>query len=360
MRICPFRETINSENPVIDWALAEVLAMGSLLIEGTSIRFTGQDSRRGTFSQRHSVLYDTVNEYPYVPLNHIRENQAVLRIFDSPLSEIACLGFEFGYTIMASNTLTFWEAQFGDFVNNSQTIIDQYISCAEYKWGITTNLIMLLPHGYDGQGPEHSSARIERFLQMCAEDNMFICNFTTPSQYFHAIRRHRLMAYKMPMIIFSPKSMLRHTKAVSSMDDLTKSKFHTIIDDADVQNPSDIKRILMCTGKIYWDLLAEKEKQNADNVAIVRMEQIYPVDHNLLTHVISKYPNASDVYWVQEEPKNMGVWSFIKDHITDHLAKNQKLSFVGRKASPSTATGSYRVHVNEQNEIMNQSFDMIH
>lgn len=351
------KEMVQNEDPSIDWAMAESLAFGSLLIQGSDIRFAGQDSRRGTFSQRHAVLYDTVNEYPFTPLNHIRENQAKLRIFDSPLSEVACLGFEFGYSTIASNALTFWEAQFGDFVNNAQTITDQYISCAEYKWGVTSNLVMLLPHGYDGQGPEHSSARIERFLQMCSEDNMIIGNFTTPAQYFHAIRRHMLMPYKMPMVLFTPKSMLRHPKAVSSKDDLTKGKFHTLIDDYSVKNFNIVERLIFCSGKIYWDLLAEKEANNYENVAIIRIEQIYPLDTALLASIIGQYSKANEIYWVQEEPKNMGIWSFIKDYFDDILVENQKLSYIGRKASPSTATGSFKVHINEQNEIIKKSFD---
>jgi 2-oxoglutarate decarboxylase len=350
------KKIFEDTKPSIDWALAESLAIGSVLTEGNEVRFTGQDSRRGTFSQRHSVLIDNKNEEAYIPLNNISQNQALLRIFDSPLSEIACLGFEYGYSVIAENGLTFWEAQFGDFANNAQSIFDQFISCGETKWGQTSNLIMLLPHSYDGQGPEHSSARMERYLQLCANNNMFVANFTTPAQYFHAIRRHHLMSVKIPMVIMTPKSMLRNPLAVSSIDDLAFGKLEEIIDHQGINNPSDIKRILLTSGKIYYELLDYYTKNQINDTAIIRIEQLYPFRYDLLIDIINKYQNNDSIVWVQEEPKNMGAWNFISSMFYEKDDRFFRLKYAGRAASSSTATGSMKIHLAEQQEIMQIAF----
>ncbi|MFC2131555.1 multifunctional oxoglutarate decarboxylase/oxoglutarate dehydrogenase thiamine pyrophosphate-binding subunit/dihydrolipoyllysine-residue succinyltransferase subunit [Bacteroidota bacterium] len=351
-------EMIISDKPAIDWSMAEAFAFGTILLDGKEIRFSGQDSRRGTFSQRHSVLTDIQTEETYTPLNHVKENQAVLRIFDSSLSELAVLGFEYGYSVIAKTGLTLWEAQFGDFSNGAQAIVDQFISCAEAKWGQTSNLVMLLPHSYDGQGPEHSSARLERYLQQCAENNMIVCYLSTPAQYFHVLRRQILMKHKKPLIIMTPKSMLRHPRAVSGIDDFTKTSFKEIIDDEAInkKNAVKVKRILICTGKLYWELLAEKEKNQRDDVAIIRIEQLYPLNSDLLNKYIIKYKNATQLAWVQEEPQNMGAWTHMALKFMSILPDNIKLYYVGRKESAATATGLLQIHNEEQEGLIKQAF----
>ncbi len=349
------RRMFESKKPDIDWAMAEALAFGSILLDGNEIRFTGEDSRRGTFSQRHASITDMQTEEVYIPLNDISPNQAKLRIFDSPLSEMAVLGFEFGYSIIAKNSLTIWEAQFGDFANISQGIIDQFIACSEVKWGVTSNLVMLLPHGYDGQGPEHSSARLERFLQLCGDENMIVGNFTTPAQYFHALRRQVKLAHKMPLIIMTPKSMLRHPQAVSSVSDLAKGNFMHVIDDSGAQNPNEINRLIITSGKIYYDLLSEKLKQEKNDVAITRLEQLYPLNKKAIMELVDRYSNAKEILWVQEEPQNMGAWSYLFPELLDIIGDKSKLKYVGRKASASTSTGSYKHHLREQEEIVNDA-----
>ena len=350
------RKMIESADDPIDWPTAESLAFGSILLDGNEIRFSGEDSRRGTFSQRHSVLTDISTEEEYVPLNHIQEKQAMIRIFDSPLSELGVLGFEYGYSVIARDHLTLWEAQYGDFVNVSQPIIDQFISCAERKWGQVSNLVMLLPHGYDGQGPEHSSARLERFLQLCAENNMFVGNFTTPAQYFHALRRQVLMEEKKPMILMTPKSMLRNPRAVSHLNEFSEGKFNELIDDEEITK-NKVRRVLLCTGKIYYDLLEKREKDEIDDIAIVRVEQIYPLHEKLLKKIITSYKNAKEVAWVQEEPENMGAWQFIFKRLYKMLPKSKNLNYYGREERASTATGSYKVHVSQQEKIVNDAFE---
>jgi 2-oxoglutarate dehydrogenase E1 component len=351
-------QMVNSEKASIDWSMAEALSFGSILIDGFDIRFSGQDSRRGTFSQRHSVLTDMNTEVTYTPLNHLSNNQGRLRIFDSSLSELAVLGFEYGYSVVAKKSLTIWEAQFGDFVNGAQAIIDQFISCAEYKWNQKTNLVMLLPHSYDGQGPEHSSARLERFLQLCAENNMLVCNLSTPSQYFHVLRRQILSKNIKPLVIMTPKSMLRHPMAVSSLKDFTDFSFMEVInDDSFTKNNSDkVKRILLCSGKVYWDLLEKRKKSNNDNTAIIRVEQLYPLNIEMILNFISQFKNASECIWVQEEPQNMGAWNFIALKLMTYLPDNLKLFYVGRKESAATATGILQVHNEEQEGLVNQAF----
>lgn len=347
------RDMIESSEPAIDWAMGEALGLASILLEGRSIRFTGQDSRRGTFSQRHSVLTDIENETRLNLYDNIQKDQGYLRIWDSPLSEAAVLGFEYGYSVVAANDLTLWEAQFGDFTNNAQIVTDQFITCAEVKWGQTSNLVMLLPHSYDGQGPEHSSARLERFLQMCSEDNMIVGNFTTPAQYFHALRRQIFMTFKLPMILMTPKSMLRHPKAVSSLKDFSHGEFMPIIDD-ETANAESIKRVLFCTGKVYYDLLEKKTAISDTETAIVRIEQLYPLHKAKLTAIVEKYKHA-ELVWVQEEPKNMGAWQHILINSLD-LGFGHKLKYIGRKEGAATATGSFKRHQMEQTLIAEQAF----
>ena len=340
----------------IDWAMAELLAFGTILLDGKEIRMTGQDSRRGTFSQRHAVLVDMKNEEIYISLNHIEKGQKQLRIFDSPLSELAVLGYEYGYSVIANDSLTLWEAQFGDFSNMAQPIVDQFLSCAEQKWGQLSNLTLLLPHSYDGQGPEHSSARPERFLQLCADDNMFVCNLTTPAQYFHALRRQTMLERNKPLIVMTPKSMLRHPAAVSSVSDLTDFGFYEILDDKSVSNTKEIKRLLLCSGKVYYELLEKYADINNLKVAFVRIEQLYPLDTVSLTKIFEKYNNANEIVWVQEEPQNMGAWCYIKPLIEPLLANNQQLHYAGRTPRSATATGSANKHAIEQKELIEAAF----
>lgn len=348
-------EMVKSDKPLIDWAMAELLAFGSILLDGNEVRFSGQDSRRGTFSQRHAVMTDIQTEIDYIPLNHISKDQNILRIFDSPLSEMAVLGFEYGYSVISKNGLTLWEAQFGDFANNAQTIVDQYMACGEVKWGQTSNLVMLLPHGYDGQGSEHSSARLERYLQLCAENNLIVGNFSSPANYFHALRRQTLMPYKMPMILMTPKGMLRHPLNASSVEELTSGKFKHIIDETPV-NKEIVRKVLICTGKIYFELESERIKRNIHDIAIVRVEQLYPFNTELFTDTIKSYTNAQSVCWVQEEPKNMGAWGYLLPIFVDAAENIKKqVKYIGRKASAATATGIYQIHIVEQQEIIDSA-----
>ena len=346
-------EMMESNQPLIDWAMAELLAFGSLLVENKEVRISGQDSRRGTFSQRHAVYTDFEREFDYIPLNHIKHNQSVLRIFDSPLSEVAVLGFEYGYSVISKNGLTLWEAQFGDFANNAHTIVDQYISCAEVKWGQTSNLVMLLPHGYDGQGPEHSSARLERYLLQCAENNMFVGNISTPANYFHALRRQTVLPTKIPMILMTPKGMLRHPLAVSSVEELTNGTFQHLIDDNYIADKNAVRKVLLTTGKLYYELHQERMKLNINDIAIVRIEQLYPLHKELLLEILNSYSNATEICWVQEEPKNQGAWTYLFNIFFDILGDRlSQLKYVGRKASAATATGINKIHLKEQAKII--------
>lgn len=345
---------VYDEPSSIDWAMAENLAFGSILLEKRNIRFTGQDTRRGTFSQRHSVLVDSKNEDIYIPLNHIDEDQQFIKIYDSPLTELAAVGYEYGYSLIEDKGLTLWEAQYGDFANVAIPMFDQFLSCGESKWGQTSNLVILLPHGYEGQGSEHSSARPERYLQLCADGNMIVANLSTPAQYFHILRRQVYSDKKVPLILFTPKSLLRHPLAVSTLEEFTQKGFQTIIDDK-IENPKNIKRVIFCTGKIYYELLEKREKMQIDNIALVRVEQLYPLDKNLISKIISKYPNVSEYVWMQEETKNMGYWNYIALQFQDILTDSKKLRYIGRPASPSTATGSSKIHLAEQELIISQA-----
>jgi len=348
----------------IDWGCGEALAFGSLVLEGTEVRVSGQDTRRGTFSHRHAVLHDIENDARWVPLAHIRAGQAPFVIIDSMLSENACLGFEFGFSMADPTKLVVWEAQFGDFANGAQVVIDQFIAASESKWQRMSGLVLLLPHGYEGQGPEHSSARLERYLQLCAENNMQVCNFTTPAQYFHALRRQMHRTFRKPLIVMSPKSLLRHKLAVSTLRELSEGRFEPVLDDvalagapeAEVTlDPASARRILLCSGKIYYALLAGRRERSAASTAIVRVEQLYPFPRRELEAVLARYPQAEQVYWVQEEPANMGAWRFIEPLLRSLIA-GRTLTYVGRDAAASPASGSYKVHQAEETEMVTRAF----
>ena len=342
----------------IDWAMGEALAFGSLCLDGHKIRLSGQDCERGTFSQRHSVLYDQETEERYIPLAHLAPNQARYEVINSMLSEEAVLGFEYGYSLARPNALTLWEAQFGDFANGAQVVFDQFISSGERKWLRMSGLVCLLPHGYEGQGPEHSSARLERWLQMCAEDNMQVAYCTTPSNYFHILRRQMKRDFRKPLIMMTPKSLLRHKRATSSLAEMAgESSFHRLLwDDAEVikdgpiklQKDAKIRRVVMCSGKVYYDLLEEREKRGIDDVYLLRIEQLYPFPAKALINELSRFRNA-EMVWCQEEPKNMGAWSFIDPYlewVLAHIdAKYQRVRYTGRPAAASPATGLMSKHL---------------
>lgn len=355
-----FRKTIKlqddrlkmiEDGQALDWAMGELLAYGSLLMEGIPIRLSGQDVARGTFSHRHAVLRLEDSEEEYLPLNHIKDKKASIEIFNSPLSEYGVLGFEYGYSLTTPHSLTIWEAQFGDFNNGAQIIIDQFLSSAEDKWNVMNDLVLLLPHGYEGQGPEHSSARMERFLILCAENNMQIVNCTTPANFFHVLRRQFKRDFRKPLIIFTPKSLLRHPKCVSPIEDFTVNGFKEVFDDLNA-DPDKITKVVFCSGKIYYDLLEEKQKLNNTNIALVRLEQIYPLPLKQLRSIIKKYKNSKKWLWVQEEPVNMGAWTFLHLNFKDVPLKN-----IARPASGSPATGSSKFHAIRQQKIIDKTFE---
>jgi 2-oxoglutarate decarboxylase len=354
------REVLNGAP--MDWATAETLAFGSLVLEGTPVRLSGQDSGRGTFSQRHLELYDSETGDRYIPLRHLSPSQARFDVFDSSLSEYAVMGFEFGYSLADPLTLVLWEAQFGDFANGAQILIDNFISSAESKWGQPSGLVLLLPHGYEGQGPEHSSARIERFLQLCAENNMQVVNASTPAQYFHVLRRQMhggpdRRGVRKPLIIFTPKRMLRNPRAVSNLDELMTGTFHEIMDETAVIDPARITRLLMCSGQVYYDLLAAREERKIEHVAIVRLEQMYPFPASGVQVILARYPALAEVVWVQEEPRNMGAWRFVQEQMQPILeAYRRMLRYVGRPESASTSAGSLKRHQEEQADLVESAF----
>jgi 2-oxoglutarate dehydrogenase E1 component len=345
----------------MDWATAEAIAFGSLVLEGTAVRLSGQDSARGTFSQRHLELYDFETGGQYVPMKNLDPAQASFDVIDSSLSEYAVMGFEFGYTIGDPLSLVMWEAQFGDFVNGAQIMIDQFIAAAESKWGQPSGLVLLLPHGYEGQGPEHSSARIERFLQLCAENNMQVANCTTPAQYFHLLRRQMRggpdrRGVRKPLIIFTPKSMLRHPRAVSTIQDLTAGTFQEAIPDQSGVPASEITRLIFCSGKIYWELVAAREERKASHVAIARLEQFYPFPVDEVQTILGQYGSNTEVFWVQEEPKNNGGWRFVQEQFDPLLDYKRRIRYVGRPESASPATGSSKRHAQEQADVIENAF----
>ncbi|GMT44924.1 MAG: 2-oxoglutarate dehydrogenase subunit E1 [bacterium] len=351
IRLQQQRAAMVEKKGTLDWAMGELLAYGSLLNENIPVRLSGQDVERGTFSHRHAVLRLEDSEEKYVPLNHISNKQALFEVHNSSLSEYGVLGFEYGYSLTSPYSLTIWEAQFGDFANTAQVIFDQFISSAEEKWNVMNDLVVLLPHGYEGQGPEHSSARIERFLTLAAENNMQIANCTTPANFFHILRRQLKRKFRKPLIIFTPKSLLRHPKAVSSLADFTTGGFRETIDDATAQ-PGKITRVVFCSGKLYYNLLAEKEKLKNTSVALIRIEQLYPFPKQQVDTIISKYKGARPIVWAQEEPANMGAWEFMRKEFDKEI----DLILIGRPASGSPATGSSKFHVIREQKILDKVF----
>jgi 2-oxoglutarate dehydrogenase E1 component len=341
-----------TEHQKVDWATAELMAYGSLLFEGKDVRMSGQDVKRGTFSHRHAVLYDETSNAEYNRLNHLSDTQTPFRIYNSLLSEYAVLGFEFGYSMANPNALVIWEAQFGDFCNGAQTMIDQFIAAAETKWQRMNGLVMLLPHGYEGQGPEHSSARMERFLQMCAESNMVITNVTTAANFFHVLRRQLTWEFRKPLINFSPKANLRHPGSYSLEADFTKGGFKEVIDDELVKNADEVKKVILCSGKMYFDLAEKQLKDNRKDIALIRLEQIHPLPQNQLDSLHQKYKKAQ-WFWVQEEPLNMGAATFLKMNL-----QNINFGIISRTASASTATGYAKIHAKEQLEIIEKAFSI--
>lgn len=335
----------------LDWAMGELLAYGSLLIEGNPVRLSGQDVERGTFSHRHSVMRLEDSEEQYIPLNHIREGQSKFEVYNSSLSEYGVLGFEYGYALAAPNTLTIWEAQYGDFANTAQVIFDQFISSAEEKWNVMNGLVMFLPHGYEGQGPEHSSARMERYLALTAENNIQVANCTTPANFFHLLRRQVKSSFRKPLIVFTPKSLLRHPKAVSPLNDFTKGGFKEVIDN-NFAKTEKVTRLVFCTGKVYYDLQAEQEKRKDETIALVRLEQLYPFPMAQVKELLEKYKNVITYVWAQEEPANMGAWK----HVKKYFDEDRRLTLISRPATGSPATGSSRFHNIGQQKIIDKVF----
>jgi 2-oxoglutarate dehydrogenase E1 component len=344
----------------IEWATAEALAIASLCAEGTHVRMSGQDTGRGTFSQRHAVLVDQETEQRYVPINHVSPGQAPFEIIDSPLSEAAVVGFEYGYSLADPSTLVLWEAQFGDFANGAQVIIDQFLSSGEAKWLRMSGLVLLLPHGYEGQGPEHSSARIERYLQLCAEDNIQVCNLTTAANYFHALRRQIRRNFRKPLVIFTPKSLLRAREVMSRLDELGPgTSFHRVIGETQTIAADDaVRRVVLCSGKVYFDLAKDRTRRGEDRVALVRVEQPYPFPFNSLAKVLQPYRNA-EIVWCQEEPQNMGAWNFIDRRVEQVLAEldvaAKRPRFAGRTEAASPATGLHQRHIEEQTQLVDEA-----
>ena len=338
---------------VFDWAMGELLAYGTLLKDGHPVRLSGEDVKRGTFSHRHAVLTLVDSEDEFIPLETIN-SEAKLSIYNSLLSEYGVLGFEYGYALANPNALTIWEAQFGDFFNGAQIIVDQYIASAETKWQRGNGLVMLLPHGYEGQGPEHSSARVERFLELCADSNIQVANCTTPANFFHMLRRHMLRDFRKPLIIFTPKSLLRSNKCVSKLEEFTNGKFHELIDDT-YADAKKVKRVLLCTGKIYYDLLEKQQADKRKDVAIVRVEQLYPTPVIQILKIKGKYAKATEFIWVQEEPENMGAWPYICRKF--HNDKVINLNVISRHEGSSTATGFAKQHAAQQLHIVAKAFE---
>ncbi|HSI26188.1 MAG TPA: multifunctional oxoglutarate decarboxylase/oxoglutarate dehydrogenase thiamine pyrophosphate-binding subunit/dihydrolipoyllysine-residue succinyltransferase subunit, partial [Aeromicrobium sp.] len=339
----------------IDWGTGEILAFGALLLDGRPIRMAGQDSRRGTFSSRFATIIDRNTGDEWTPLSHVGENQAPFYIYDSLLSEYAALGFEYGYSVARPEALTVWEAQFGDFVNGAQSVIDEYISSGETKWGQKSGVVMLLPHGYEGQGPDHSSARIERFLAMAAEDAFTVAQPSTPASYFHLLRKHALQVEHRPLIVFTPKSMLRSKAAASDPADFTSGSWRPVIPD-DTIDGGLIERVLLCSGRVTWDLYAERSKREDKRTAIVRLEQLYPRPLDEINAILQQYPNATQVRWVQDEPANQGPWPHVHMHFAGQFQRDLPLHVIARAESSTTAVGSHQRHVEEQEALMEQAF----
>jgi 2-oxoglutarate dehydrogenase E1 component len=344
-------EMVQSDS--IDWGMGEALAIGSLLAEGSTVRLAGQDCRRGTFGHRHAVIVDKHTGWQYKPLKQMYEGDAKLYVYDSLLSEYAAMGFEYGYSVIRPNALVMWEAQFGDFANGAQTIIDEFIAAGEQKWAQRSDVTLLLPHGYEGQGPDHSSARVERFLQLCAQDNITVAMPSTPASYFHLLRWQVKSPLVRPLVVFTPKSLLRAKFATSKVTDFTEGTFKSIIDDETV-NPAEVTSVLLCSGKVYYDLVAEREKTGRKDVAIIRMERLYPLPTALLPQALGRFPQLRDVRFVQEEPRNQGAGPFMLLNLPEVI--NRPLTLISRPASSSPAVGSHHRHEVEQETLVKQAF----
>jgi 2-oxoglutarate dehydrogenase E1 component len=347
------RDMIDGKAP-LDWSTAEALAFGSLLESGYPVRLSGQDSRRGTFTQRHSVLYDVNTRERYKPLNNIKEGQATFCVYNSPLSEYAVLGFDYGYGLDFPDMLVLWEAQFGDFANGAQIIIDQYIVCSETKWGETSSIVLLLPHGYHGQGPEHSSARLERYLAACAEDNIQVANPSVPASYYHILRRQALRKIKKPLVLMTPKGMLRDPRCTSPIEHFATGRFEEILPDTTA--PANAKRVILCTGKVYFDLNDYRNAEKITDTAIIRLEQIYPLHKKKLLDAVGRFKKVESIVWCQEESANMGAWPSLQPRLRKLFGR--EIAYAGRDASASTATGAHAIHELEQRELVNQAFKL--
>jgi 2-oxoglutarate dehydrogenase E1 component len=365
------RAKMGSGEVPMDWAFGEAMAIGTLVQEGFDIRLSGQDSGRGTFSQRHASMYDTMTGERWSPLTELKSEtdpNARFYVFDSSLSEAGVLGFEYGYSVVCPDELVMWEAQFGDFSNGAQVVIDQYIAASEDKWQQRCRLVMLLPHGYEGQGPEHSSARLERYLQLCAENNLQVTYPTTPAQYFHLLRRQVKQEIVRPLIVMTPKSLLRLPAASSTIDELTTGGFQPVIDDARITDRNAVTGIVLCSGKVFYDIDAAREERSngleppaiagGSEIAVVRLEQFYPFPATALLDIFASYPNARQFVWAQEEPQNMGGWTFVAPRINELLPANNEIHYIGRTPSASPATGSYAIHELEQKQIVNQALNI--
>ncbi len=355
-RFLELRRECRDEKRPLDWGTAEALAYATLVTEGAPVRLSGQDSRRGTFSHRHAVLHDHVNGRLYTPLAFVDKKQARFEVWDSPLSEAGVLGFEYGYSLDSPDALVIWEAQFGDFANGAQVLIDQFLSSSEDKWYRLSGLVLLLPHGFEGQGPEHSSARLERWLNLCAEDNMQVCNLTTPAQCFHVLRRQVVRPFRKPLVIMSPKSLLRAPQAASTLEELATGSFQRIIPDTAGLDAKAVKRVLLCSGKVYYDLAAARETSKRTDVAIVRVEQLYPLQAQDVVKALAPYSDKCEVVWVQEEPWNMGAWYYMQARLPDIIGKKRRLTCASRPESASPATGSHSAHKIEQERLVEQAF----
>jgi len=345
----------------VDWGMGEHLAFASLVASGYPVRLSGEDSGRGTFTHRHSVLHDQNREKwdtgTYIPLQNVADNQAPFVVIDSILSEEAVLGFEYGYASADPNTLTIWEAQFGDFANGAQVVIDQFLASGEVKWGRANGLTLMLPHGYEGQGPEHSSARLERFMQLAADNNIQIVQPTTASQIFHVLRRQQVRMFRKPLVIMTPKSLLRNKDATSALSEFTRGEFRTVIPELNAEiDASKVKRVIACSGKVYYDLVKKREEKKAGDVAIVRVEQLYPFPHKAFAAELRKYPNVSEIVWCQDEPQNQGAWFFVQHYVHENMTEGQKLGYAGRPASASPAVGYAHLHQEQLKALLEQAF----
>ena len=351
-RIIDERKKMTAGEVDMDWGFAETMAYATLIEDGFHCRLVGQDSGRGTFFHRHAVLHNQINNREYTPLEYIVDRPNAFRVIDSLLSEEAVLGFEYGYATTEPDTLVIWEGQFGDFANGAQVVIDQFISSGEAKWARLCGLTLFLPHGYEGQGPEHSSARLERFLQLCAEQNIQVCVPSTPSQMFHMLRRQMLRSFRKPLIVLTPKSLLRHKMSVSPVTELSTGRFDLIIAEIDDIEPKDTHRVVFCSGKIYFDLLEARQVHGCRDVALIRVEQLYPFPVTEYARLLSQYPHVEDIVWCQEEPKNQGAWYQIRHRLQDPMQDHQQLYYAGRHSAAAPASGLFKLHLQQQQALV--------